>query len=232
MDHSEATGNHFAEKYLLNELESAEKELFEEHFFTCALCAAEVKAGAVFADNLRSVAGDGVRHPFASPQVPVAIQPAGWAARLREFARQPSWVPALAASAFGAIAITQTLVTIPGLKSELAGYQSARDVPTFALHAAARGDEATFILPPHSQLFTVYFDIAWSRPPAGFACEVLDASNRRRAELRDCGRAGSETVHLEIPASGLKSGPYTLVIRGNSSPPEELRRYEFNLVKQ
>ena len=53
MDHNEAVKNHAAEKYFLGELAGAEREAFEEHFFDCQDCAADVKTTAILIDNVR-----------------------------------------------------------------------------------------------------------------------------------------------------------------------------------
>ncbi len=42
MDHSEATRTMASEKYLLDELSDEARDSFEEHFFDCRVCAADV----------------------------------------------------------------------------------------------------------------------------------------------------------------------------------------------
>jgi len=228
MDHSEATGVHAVEKYLLGELESSEKELFEEHFFTCALCAAEVKAGAMFADNLRSVARDEARPSFASPRVQPATQTDSWGSRFRNLLSWPVLVPSLAAAAFGAIAIVQTLFTIPGLKSELAQYEAPQEAPAFALHAAVRSAGKVETFRPHTRFFTLYFDITRKWQAASYVCVIVDSKNRQRFEL-ETKRENRETINLLLDSSHFESGTYTLIVRSTSNPSEELLRNEFNL---
>jgi len=232
MDHSEATVIHAVEKYLLGELESSEKELFEEHFFTCTVCAAEVKAGVAFADNLRAVARDGVRHSFESPRVQTAAQPTSWGARLRDWIRPQVLIPSIAAAAFGVIAITQSTVTIPGLKSELAEYEGGQFVPEYALHAAARGEDDTITLPSSARLFKVYFDINLNGQQGGYLCDVVDAANRQRATISVPEQVSSKPIPLQLNARRLEPGQYTVVVRSASRPQEELRRFEFNLAKK
>jgi hypothetical protein len=55
MDHHEAAKSHAVERYLLGELQGAEREAFEEHFFDCQECAEQARLGAMFQANARAV---------------------------------------------------------------------------------------------------------------------------------------------------------------------------------
>ena len=55
MDHKQAVEDHAVERYFLGELSPEERDAFEEHYFTCTECAAEVCAGARFRANARRV---------------------------------------------------------------------------------------------------------------------------------------------------------------------------------
>jgi len=50
-----------SERYLLGELSSDERDQFEEHFFTCRECAAEMRDSAAFFENLEAVLKEDVR---------------------------------------------------------------------------------------------------------------------------------------------------------------------------
>ncbi len=50
------------ERYLLEEMTEAESEAFEEHYFNCAECAAEVVAGATFIIGVRAITREGDSH--------------------------------------------------------------------------------------------------------------------------------------------------------------------------
>jgi len=53
MDHQEANNGKQLERYLLGEMAEAERGAFEEHYFSCAVCAEEVVSAAKFLDNAR-----------------------------------------------------------------------------------------------------------------------------------------------------------------------------------
>ncbi len=63
MDHPEVLRMQTAEGYVLGELESHEREEFEEHFFECPDCASDLEvlttfllsARAVFEDNVQGI---------------------------------------------------------------------------------------------------------------------------------------------------------------------------------
>lgn len=53
MQHEEATTEGLVERYLLGEMAEPERAAFEEHYFSCAVCAEEVVSAAKFVDNAR-----------------------------------------------------------------------------------------------------------------------------------------------------------------------------------
>ena len=55
MNHLEAVKGRLAEGYLLGDLTKQQCEAYEEHYFGCRICAADVKLGAMFVANLKRV---------------------------------------------------------------------------------------------------------------------------------------------------------------------------------
>ena len=55
MDHQSVVDRNLTERYLLDELDSAETAAFEEHFFECPLCAEDVRRGSRMVANLKAV---------------------------------------------------------------------------------------------------------------------------------------------------------------------------------
>src|SRR3954471_4375499 len=105
MNHDRAVREQAVERYLLGELSKAARARFEEHFFDCALCAADLKEGALFVDALRlPPEPTGV----SEPKIHLVAKhiPAPW---LR------TWlVPALAASLL--VIAYQNVLVLPGLR--------------------------------------------------------------------------------------------------------------------
>ena len=55
MDHMEAIEMHATERYLLGELSTSETAAFEEHYFSCADCAADLESGTILFANAKAV---------------------------------------------------------------------------------------------------------------------------------------------------------------------------------
>ncbi|MDQ6662934.1 MAG: hypothetical protein M3Z23_00905 [Acidobacteriota bacterium] len=214
------------ERYLLDELDDSRKEGFEEHFFICAQCAEDVRAGAALTANLKAVARDEARRPFEVGDR--AIERQGWLAALKQMFSGPALIPSMAALAFGAVTVVETASVI-GLRSEIAQYQEPRIVPEFALRAAARGEEGAIQVPKDARSFSVYFDVTWKPQPGGYLCDVLDQSKTRRAEVKIPADKSGSTLNLLLDSARFSSGQYSVVVRNAATPSEELGRYEFTL---
>jgi hypothetical protein len=55
LDHESAVDRNLTERYLLEELDSAETAAFEEHFFECLICAEDVRGASLMLANLKAV---------------------------------------------------------------------------------------------------------------------------------------------------------------------------------
>ena len=122
MEHLEAVKLNAAEKYLLGELPAEERDAFEEHYFVCAECATDVKAGAAFIDNAR----EAMRRAPVN-EVVAAPTPAGGWGWLGWF--RPGYAMAAVALLVAVIGY-QNLVTIPKMRNET---DVAQALPTFSL---------------------------------------------------------------------------------------------------
>src|ERR1700744_3052327 len=105
MNHDQAIREQAVERYLLGELTGEGREQFEDHFFDCEICAADLKSGALFVDALRNP------ELAASPRRPMHLiakrAPLAWL--------RPSWLaPALAASLL--VIAYQNIHVLPGMR--------------------------------------------------------------------------------------------------------------------
>jgi hypothetical protein len=123
MDHRAATETFAADRYLLGEMSADEREAFEEHFFDCAQCAEEVRAGALLED--------GVRGGLLVASVPARASRAWW--------------PAIAAP--WAVAATLAIVAGYEFVHTRSTVQPIVLAPT-TLRPATRGDAAVVTLGP------------------------------------------------------------------------------------
>lgn len=99
MEHAQAKSTGAAERYLLNEMEQAEADAFEDHFFDCTECAADVR--------------DGARMLAAGREIVREEQQATKVADIRSGRRFRGWLPQAAAASilsaslgwYGAVAL-------------------------------------------------------------------------------------------------------------------------------
>jgi hypothetical protein len=206
MTHDEAKKTMAAEAYILDDLEPAERQAFEEHFFDCTACTADVLDAAAV--------GDGVGTETTNV-VPFKTRVNWWA---------------VAASVFAALLGYQSLVVVPQIR--MAMHTQTQPAPVMRLaaetvvlepqsrgtsvHVTVRSDEAV--------PFTVA--IPNSDPNVVYVCEILDDSNHVRASLRVPGEEASDPIPLVVPSGRLSSGNYKLVIRGGD---REIAAYPFTM---
>jgi hypothetical protein len=224
MDHNEAVKNHAAEKYFLGELAGTEREAFEEHFFDCEDCAADVKATAVLVDNVREflrVAPD--RKVAASRETPGFLN---W------------WRPAYSFAAIALLLFTvgfQNFVQIPQLRHE--SLTKAEALPSFSLVAAGSrsAQGALEIAIPADTPFGLYIDIPGDPNFTRYSADILTESGALKFSVPVSAEQARDTVQLLIPGALLSPGPYNLVIRGyksDSQGAQEIARHPFVLRRK
>lgn len=91
MDHRAAVETGATERYLLGELEEPSRSAFEEHFFSCAQCAEEVRTSARFVANARVVLR-------AKPGVEESAGNAALAGGVVAWITRRAWIPAAIAA--------------------------------------------------------------------------------------------------------------------------------------
>jgi hypothetical protein len=118
MEHNRAVEIQAVERYLLGEVPPEEREDFEEHYFTCAECAQDVRAAARFRANAREILRD-----------PEQFSPAE-KDRRSVWWRFPTLGPLAAAFTLLCAVAYQNLVTIPALVAPQFPSTLALDGPT------------------------------------------------------------------------------------------------------
>ncbi len=223
MDHNEAIKSQAVEKYFLGELKGDAREAFEEHFFDCAECAADVKTTAVLVDNVREVLRT----------VPAEAKKAP-AREKRTTGFLSWWKPAYSFAAIAALVAGigyQNLVTIPHLKEGNATVAQA--LPSFSfVTAGSRGAEALEIAVPANSNFGIYIDIPGSPDFASYSADIVSQSGATKLSIPVSAEQVKDTVQLLIPGRTLEPDQYDLVIRGHKSgdpSAQEIIRHPFSL---
>jgi len=218
MDHTEALRMQAVEKYILGELSPFHRAQFEEHYFDCADCALNLRAGVAFAAASRLY--------FAESSVPekVARAPrAGWFNWLKPLVAVPAFAALMAFIAY------QNTVSIPRLQRE-AGTQSetASVAPWFSLvNASVHGSSGTRVEVQPGQPFYLFFDITATPRQADsvFLLQVQDSTGKTLVQSSVAAERAQKSVVLPIPP-GFREGDYKLFIfdkvAGTSVPAGEL----------
>jgi len=227
MDHDTVVRQKMAERYLLNELEPAARDEFEEHYFVCPECAADVHAGDVFIEESKIAFGSeeskaNVWETAASPAKPDrATVPSGWFRWLR---------PAFAVPVFA------LLLTVIGYQDSR--YRSLRQagatpevVASAVVNVGVRGEAPVAIPAPAGQAFGLTLNLP---PGKGFSLYKLDLySLQGQLEWsRTVPAAASDSLWLYVPGSD--QAPATLAVHGITAggASEDLGRYPIELQNQ
>ncbi|MFC5865530.1 zf-HC2 domain-containing protein [Acidicapsa dinghuensis] len=215
MDHSEAVNAMMAERYLLNELSADERDAFEEHFFDCAECAIDVRAGAAFVQEAKAQLPGLTLE--AAPRVRSTEAPAkkdsSWLDRLRPLFASPL----IAGPVFaGLIAIVgyQNLVTVPGLRTAAT---EPRLLAPVTLHGATRGEPVTIDADLNAGV-VLMVDVPVRPDITSYSLALTDPQGKlawTRSVTSDTIAAQGDSLSLVIPGSGLQSGTYSLQISGS-----------------
>ena len=206
MDHTEAVRLQAAEKYLLGELSKEQRDEYEEHYFSCAECAEELKASVVFVEGARQVLRDEAKERVAAARDKERGKQ-GWFAWLR---------PAFAAPAFAALLLVigyQNALTIPGLKqanSRAAAIKVAKSFSLLAVRSAGAGSEIIRVRPDEGYGLDV--DIPPTSSADGYICEVQDEAGKARVTLPVSADEAKRTVHVNVPGGSLPAGKYAFVV--------------------
>ncbi len=204
MDHNRAVESQAVERYLLGEMNPEERDVFEEHFFTCEECAAEVRAGARFRANSRQILPE-----FSTSRAETRQK------RFRDWWRPPAL--AWAAAALAAVVVYQAAIQMPSLRRQL----RAQSVPALALHANTRGDTVPRVS-ASAGLFLVYFDLPSPAAP-DYQCILTDALGKVVDNFPAASKP-NEPLNVLLDRSRLSPGRYTLTLRSTSeagAPPNQ-----------
>jgi Putative zinc-finger len=227
MDHNEALQSQACEKYLLGELSSAERDAFEDHYFSCAECAAQLRSAAEFLSASREIlAGGSERASEATLKPDYVRPPRGWFPWLNPLVAGPAFAALLLFIAY------QNFVTIPRYKQSA----SPRVLPMHSLITANTlgDDQLTFTVLP-DQLFGVYVDAPYDPAYSTYLLTLLSPSGTT-TPLRSLNAAEAQKTQIIAINPGRQAGKYAIVVSGLASPSadpssaRELARLQFSVA--
>jgi len=227
MDHSDVMRLQAVEKYVLGELPADLRDEFEEHYFDCAECAAEVKHLTTFMTASRIL----LQEAPGTKETPPEKQGGrvGWFAWLRPMIA----VPAMAALA--AIVIFQNVVTIPSLKPHGAVDGAAVAFnSSYHLQGATRGEGSSAITVGAKESFALDFDFTPAAAYPSYTGRIVDGKGATLLTFAIGGEMANQELHVVVPGGKVQPGEYAVVIAGDGSnggsSAQEVQRIPFTLV--
>jgi hypothetical protein len=202
MTHQQALNTMASERYLLDEMSELERHAFEEHFFSCADCAEDVRT----ADLMRAGARE------AGQKQPLAFQPR----------RQRFWTVAApwAAAASLALVMGYQFVSRPGFDQPYA-------LEPTTLRPASRGADSVVRLDADDRAVALAIEADAPAGAPNWFYELRNAAGRQVAAGRVPVQAQGTPLLLLVPASVLSpSGRYVLSLSDREGAPP-LTEYQF-----
>jgi hypothetical protein len=231
MTHEDALRQMAVEQYLLCELSGEPLDAFEEHFFECDICAADLKAGRTFMDAGKAIAEEDktslrIPHPSISP-IP-----------RRSIAQQIRlWllVPALAASLL--ILTYQNAFVLPAMRRQVARAEAPELLNSLVLaNINARGEAVPQIIASPAGSFLIAVDIPPKAGFSGYVCSLYGPSGSLLWQVPVSLQQAENTVSVRVPTQKAAEDMNTLVVRGipatGNAEPVEVGRYRFELRAQ
>ena len=228
MDHSDVMRLEAVEKYVLGELPAHLRDQFEEHYFDCAECAAEVKHLMTFMTASRLLLQEAPRTKEAPPEK--HTERVGWFAWLRPMIAVPTMV------ALAAIVIFQNVVTIPSLKPRGAMEGAAVAFSSsYHLQGTTRGDGTSQIIVGAKESFALDFDFTPAAMYPSYTGRIADGKGATLLTFAIGGGMANQELHVVVPGGKVPPGECAVVIAGegsNSGGPsaQEVQRIPFTLV--
>jgi anti-sigma factor RsiW len=208
MDHEVAASTHAVERYLLGEMPVPERDAFEEHYFSCAECAAEIRSASELMRDMKAALAEFQSRPKVSSP-----------GRFSWF-RMPVLVPTFAAACLAVVVGYQNLAVLPDLEAPrsissaltLDGLTRSSDVPSLKA-----GDPLRFLTPVEGAASGRLF------------VELLSATGATVRDGEVAAPPPGRPLDVFFPGT-LAAGRYTLVVREEKRS-KELTRSVFEILQ-
>lgn len=221
MNHEEAVRTQAAERYLLGEMNEAERDAWEAHFFSCAVCAEELKAGAGFVNAVQDFFGSAPARVRISEHSPTPA----WLNWRELFRPTPAFACALLL--VGGFAIYQNTVTIARLRQP--------QVVSATFLTQSRSGESKAIMVPRDGRFELRIELPPGVNYSSWEGQIVSEAGRIAATFPISAQQAHDQIGISLSAGTLQPGHYLLVVHGTTGengPKNEIARYPFALEFQ
>jgi len=225
MDHQEALRRQAVEKYLLDELSGEERDAFEEHFFGCPECAADLGAATAFLEEAKKE----LKRP---PPVKSVRRVRNSLPRLGFF-RRPVLM-GLACAVLASVIVYQNVLVYPRLAGERAQLDRPEVLSAISLIGAnSRGGTIPSATLSRRQSILLSLDIPAAQQYASYSCVLVAPSGAIVWSVPVSAEQAKDTVSIRIPGGQWQRGDYTLLVKAQTNPPREspvdIARYRVTL---
>jgi len=207
MDHEEAVRQNATERYFLDELDSNQRDQFEEHFFDCQDCATDVRVAAMFVEHSKEI--------LAEPPAPVPVRQGDsnrskkpWFGWLSPVVTVPVMVLLLAVIGY------QGLIKLPRLQSA-ASHPGV--LPAIALNLQTAGDNSEPIAVPPGTDFLLNVIVPPADNSSSYQVDLYNPQRKIDTSLAITGAAPGKTLAIHIPGANRESGVYKLAVQGRTA---------------
>jgi hypothetical protein len=206
MDHEVVLRQKITERYLLNELDPAVRDEFEEHFFDCPECARDLRAGSEFVEQSKIVLAERTeRDPLRLVSRNAREAKPGWLTWLR-----PAFAAPLLAILLAVVGY-QNLVMYPELHAALIRPQV---LPWTSVAVGTWGSAAPAITVPQGSGFLLFVRIPPDGGYARYKADLYNPKGKLEWSLTFPAIPGRDQWPVQVPAANRESGTYKIAVRG------------------
>ena len=201
------------EEYLMGELSPEAREQFEEHFFECAECASDVRAGALFLEQSKLVFAAEAQ---SAPKIAIAGKesPSRWA-----------WLrPAIAVPVF---ALLLAVIAYQNWPSR----ESPQIFQATYVNVGSRGGAAPVVSAVEDKGFLLRVSVPPDPTYSARTVEIYGPDGKLRWSLALPAIQEDDNYFIHVPAGKYTEGTYLVAIRGKrpDGSTSELGRSSFDL---
>lgn len=207
MTHTQAVNTGAAERYLLDEMSELERYAFEQHYFSCAECAEDVRAGGMLREGVKAGL---VEAPGAMP-------------RSRTW-RSSALLPWAVAATLAVAVAYQSMVRVPGPALE------PQALAPVTLRPASRGAEAIVRLTPGATAVTLAVDVNATRP-GELTFDLRTADGTSVASDRAQAPGPGAPLLLLVPSWTLRSGEHYILSVRHAASTELFGEFRFGVAQ-
>lgn len=209
MDHQEAIGLSSTERYLLGQLSALERDDFEEHYFSCHVCATDIRLTSQFLD--------GARRELVRNQTGRQVRPAARRSSLGDWLAV-LWKPAFLGPVAALLLLFvgyQNLVVYPHLARTVAQLRQPALLTAVSLISAnTRAGGRLQVNGTANQPVLLTVDIPGEERFGSYVCQLVSPSGEVLWQVPVSSGQARDTVSISVPAGTLQAGAYALVVKG------------------